>query len=120
MITGTNALDGVLIVSNYQAEGLKLSKHFKTCCVFPFFFSSRRRHTRSLCDWSSDVCSSDLARSVISGSSATLQGALYFPTTQLTFSGGSSVTPEDVAIVAYGITFSGATFVNAKDRKSVV
>src|SRR6202012_6176433 len=21
-----------------------------------FFFSSRRRHTRSLCDWSSDVC----------------------------------------------------------------
>src|SRR5437588_12956847 len=28
----------------------------------PFFFSSRRRHTRSLCDWSSDVCSSDLPR----------------------------------------------------------
>src|SRR5438034_2188941 len=27
---------------------------------FCFFFSSRRRHTRSLCDWSSDVCSSDL------------------------------------------------------------
>src|SRR5438034_9268115 len=27
-----------------------------------FFFSSRRRHTRSLCDWSSDVCSSDLPR----------------------------------------------------------
>src|SRR5260221_6532457 len=27
---------------------------------FSFFFSSRRRHTRSLCDWSSDVCSSDL------------------------------------------------------------
>src|SRR6267378_5498466 len=24
-----------------------------------FFFSSRRRHTRSLRDWSSDVCSSD-------------------------------------------------------------
>src|SRR5262245_62667123 len=28
-------------------------------CVF-FFFSSRRRHTRCLSDWSSDVCSSDL------------------------------------------------------------
>src|SRR5256886_7436899 len=26
-----------------------------------FFFSSRRRHTRFDCDWSSDVCSSDLA-----------------------------------------------------------
>src|SRR6266496_5894538 len=29
---------------------------------FFFFFSSRRRHTRSLRDWSSDVCSSDLIR----------------------------------------------------------
>src|SRR5438067_12324424 len=28
---------------------------------FFFFFSSRRRHTRSKRDWSSDVCSSDLA-----------------------------------------------------------
>src|SRR5882762_3737240 len=27
-----------------------------------FFFSSRRRHTRFKCDWSSDVCSSDLVR----------------------------------------------------------
>src|SRR3989440_7156666 len=30
--------------------------------VFVFFFSSRRRHTRSDRDWSSDVCSSDLHR----------------------------------------------------------
>src|SRR2546430_5858075 len=29
-----------------------------------FFFSSRRRHTRFDCDWSSDVCSSDLAQAV--------------------------------------------------------
>ena len=29
------------------------------------FFSSRRRHTRSLCDWSSDVCSSDLYSGLI-------------------------------------------------------
>src|SRR2546430_15092986 len=28
--------------------------------MFVFFFSSRRRHTRFDCDWSSDVCSSDL------------------------------------------------------------
>src|SRR2546427_12167234 len=27
---------------------------------YVFFFSSRRRHTRFDCDWSSDVCSSDL------------------------------------------------------------
>src|SRR5438477_4503523 len=30
-----------------------------------FFFSSRRRHTRLTCDWSSDVCSSDLARAAL-------------------------------------------------------
>src|SRR2546422_4401787 len=30
-------------------------------CFFFFFFSSRRRHTRCSRDWSSDVCSSDLA-----------------------------------------------------------
>src|SRR5262249_58318647 len=29
-------------------------------CACVFFFSSRRRHTRLVSDWSSDVCSSDL------------------------------------------------------------
>src|SRR2546430_876940 len=38
-------------------------------CVF-FFFSSRRRHTRFDCDWSSDVCSSDLALQLCVGSIA--------------------------------------------------
>src|SRR5712664_4778462 len=33
--------------------------------MFFFFFSSRRRHTRSDRDWSSDVCSSDLGRSIL-------------------------------------------------------
>src|SRR5688572_26226194 len=31
--------------------------------MYVFFFSSRRRHTRFDCDWSSDVCSSDLLTS---------------------------------------------------------
>src|SRR6267143_5413638 len=30
-----------------------------------FFFSSRRRHTRWNCDWSSDVCSSDLEQNAL-------------------------------------------------------
>src|SRR5262245_65083146 len=34
-----------------------------------FFFSSRRRHTRCLSDWSSDVCSSDLSPAAWSGAS---------------------------------------------------
>src|SRR2546430_7551363 len=39
------------------------------CHWFFFFFSSRRRHTRFDCDWSSDVCSSDLVE-LQKGSSA--------------------------------------------------
>src|SRR2546421_8620790 len=44
-----------------------------SCCVLIacdltfFFFSSRRRHTRSDRDWSSDVCSSDLSMASGSG-----------------------------------------------------
>src|SRR5699024_11699894 len=35
--------------------------------VIDFFFSSRRRHTRSKRDWSSDVCSSDLGAMLLHG-----------------------------------------------------
>src|SRR5690349_23430026 len=49
-------------------SSLKYVIYVSSCFFFPvdvlqfifFFFSSRRRHTRSLRDWSSDVCSSDL------------------------------------------------------------
>src|SRR5699024_11879026 len=34
--------------------------HYLLCFIICVFFSSRRRHTRSKRDWSSDVCSSDL------------------------------------------------------------
>src|SRR5437016_9348067 len=34
--------------------------------VVSFFFSSRRRHTRLVSDWSSDVCSSDLSAHAVS------------------------------------------------------
>src|SRR5438067_70865 len=43
---------------------------FVLYCSF-FFFSSRRRHTRSKRDWSSDVCSSDLPRQAQDESKAT-------------------------------------------------
>src|SRR5207247_8471213 len=39
---------------------------------FYFFFSSRRRHTRSTRDWSSDVCSSDLAGTPCSAATASI------------------------------------------------
>src|SRR6267378_6454036 len=49
-----------------------------------FFFSSRRRHTRSLRDWNSDVCSSDLALADRCGTKAAnwLSSALDTPARQ--------------------------------------
>src|SRR5438132_4672829 len=44
-----------MLCASLYSRGASLVSMF----VF-FFFSSRRRHTRSLRDWSSDVCSSDL------------------------------------------------------------
>src|SRR2546430_7885507 len=41
---------------NYRREVVQRRDRYQ----FFFFFSSRRRHTRFDCDWSSDVCSSDL------------------------------------------------------------
>src|SRR5205814_5166374 len=41
-----------------------------------FFFSSRRRHTRCLSDWSSDVCSSDLF-DLIGGGNKTSSATLF-------------------------------------------
>src|SRR5437868_8463560 len=40
-----------------------MSNHDYDVSSVSFFFSSRRRHTRSKRDWSSDVCSSDLLSS---------------------------------------------------------
>src|SRR5699024_12059350 len=52
-----------------------------------FFFSSRRRHTRSKRDWSSDVCSSDLLLCLLPDQlSPQVSGSLkahYAPTTPL-------------------------------------
>src|SRR6267143_6014909 len=53
------------------------------CILFVFFFfSSRRRHTRWNCDWSSDVCSSDLTPRVTAlarrETEAGLSGRAYY------------------------------------------
>src|SRR2546430_5276614 len=48
------------VVRNMYSHGER-----SACLVVRWiFFSSRRRHTRFDCDWSSDVCSSDLSRHV--------------------------------------------------------
>src|SRR5260370_19220945 len=50
-------------------------------CTF-FFFSSRRRHTRFKCDWSSDVCSSDLFLPAVEAELRSVIGTLYYKTGQ--------------------------------------
>src|SRR5690349_22819560 len=65
--------------------------------LFLFFFSSRRRHTRSLRDWSSDVCSSDLAYLGLSVPAFPNMFLLYGPNTN----GG---TGSVVFIVEAGMT----------------
>src|SRR5256886_8335659 len=44
----------------YLLRACRYDRERVWCICFFFFFSSRRRHTRFDCDWSSDVCSSDL------------------------------------------------------------
>src|SRR5438034_9916128 len=51
-------MDGVCMAA--RRAGWPPREAVRPTPLLSFFFSSRRRHTRSLCDWSSDVCSSDL------------------------------------------------------------
>src|SRR5437762_11092538 len=44
-----------------DVQTTEFTAEIKTAVVSVFFFSGRRRHTRYIGDWSSDVCSSDLA-----------------------------------------------------------
>src|SRR6201998_2148785 len=53
---------------------LTLCRVFYLVFVLFFFFSSRRRHTRLTCDWSSDVCSSDLPHALANGVTTLIGG----------------------------------------------
>src|SRR5947207_8654267 len=87
------SITSVLATHSFQLRRRFISKNaysfatlIMTCVslLFSFFFSSRRRHTRSLCDWSSDVCSSDLllklSLRLIAG---TIKGAITSPLAML-------------------------------------
>src|SRR5699024_11378892 len=60
-------------------------------CVFCCFFSSRRRHTRSKRDWSSDVCSSDLTNIAHGYTDAILAGGAEATIEPLYFAGFSKM-----------------------------
>src|SRR5437899_12564471 len=71
-----------------------------------FFFSSRRRHTRCLSDWSSDVCSSDLA-------------SVNFADVRLTSDPGGHGT-HIAGIVAGNGTRSGGEFIGIAPQANIV
>src|SRR5437764_3646518 len=73
--------------------------------VMFFFFSSRRRHTRYIGDWSSDVCSSDL------GGAPSLSHTLCVQSTE--FREGAPPPP-----LQHGITKNRLIGLNAKTSES--
>ena len=56
---------------------------------------------------------SNQTNTVSGGSTLALEGALYFPTTPLNFSGGSTGTANYTVIIAQTLTFSGTSIVKA-------
>src|SRR5699024_11705385 len=90
------------------------------------FFSSRRRHTRSKRDWSSDVCSSDLEDVVTAVALVVIFGTLMIPVIPLLgplfgmnaetngLWAGGAIHEIAQVVAAGGVIGSGA------DRKSVV
>src|SRR5690606_40944421 len=77
--------------------------------IYIFFFSSRRRHTIFSRDWSSDVCSSDLANINVGG-----EDYLATYDTSLTVTASDFVTTHSADLAELGISVSAN-----EDRKSV-
>src|SRR5437016_9084701 len=68
--------------------------------LFCFFFSSRRRHTRLVSDWSSDVCSSDLRTSFATFSPLTIVSSAPHSSARFVHLAKTAVSAVVVMIVA--------------------
>src|SRR2546430_10524604 len=69
---------------SYSSKSFSLSVELIACSLhvltlYFFFFSSRRRHTIFDCDWSSDVCSSDLIAGSLALSSREITLGVWTP-----------------------------------------
>src|SRR5256885_3284762 len=77
---------------------------YSLCMSVVFFFSSRRRHTRLQGDWSSDVCSSDLAALLAREGGTEQRWAAYHPGSG---SPGKNWPVDHFATVAAGLAAHG-------------
>src|SRR5690349_15817791 len=86
-----------------------------------FFFSSRRRHTRSLRDWSSDVCSSDLLARIDLDDAELDQLAPQLAVILESIKSISDVAADDVPPTSHAIPLTNVFREDVVvDRKSVV
>src|SRR2546430_7574291 len=120
------SVDMSLLLVHYIVHSTHSCPHTHVCSIlffcqhivlflYFFFFSSRRRHTRFDCDWSSDVCSSDL----ISCRMATRMSCTYPPPRRER--GRFDSWRNDAAFsVSSAICRASASDAPSRDRKSVV
>src|SRR5476649_623029 len=76
MSAGTIEMMGAAVKTHLSARAGVMSSLIISFTASAFFCSSRRRHTSSLCDWSSDVCSSDLGTLKLAHSGKAYDGGL--------------------------------------------
>src|SRR2546427_3367748 len=86
-----------------------------------FFFSSRRRHTRFDCDWSSDVCSSDLSTAVYDVVREQIyrrsgEGPLEIPSGAVVVPGARAV--PGAAAARWGLSLYTPVIIKYRDEKT--
>src|SRR5256886_6309023 len=84
-------------------------------CWF-FFFSSRRRHTRFDCDWSSDVCSSDLYTFTFTGGAGTTYSITAIPVTVGT-TGQRAFFTNQSGVIRANTTGASPTVTRSEERR---
>src|SRR5256886_3742268 len=108
-----------LLNTGVTHRGVRATRVSTSSSLLLFFFSSRRRHTRFDCDWSSDVCSSDLPVLAVEEHNASGREKSFCATDTL----ADSVDTAPRILDSFSTPCRTAAFATSflmRDRKSVV